>query len=156
MIKLANKQTDEQKQSNNFTRFHFIMAMMNLDLVSVKNLLKKDGKFLGWMNDWQFCNWLDKKFRVISSGSFQSSLKEQVCLDICPGADMLVFEFAKMEDEETDPVLNEIQGKTELVDPGKLIRIQLVLMYENGLIADIRLSEQGCDSKRIKKLQLEN
>lgn len=49
---LANKQTDEQKRSNEYARYQFIMAMMNMDERMIGVLLKKDCKFLGNMNSW--------------------------------------------------------------------------------------------------------
>ena len=63
MIKhIANKQNSEQKKSNDFARYNFILAMMNMDEKMVGPLLRENSKFLGYMNNWQLLHWLKNQF----------------------------------------------------------------------------------------------
>jgi hypothetical protein len=157
-ILLANKQTDEEKKSNNITRFYFITSMMNLDIVGIKNLLKSEVKFMGWMNEWQFCNWLDKNFKSLGAPrAFHARYKELICMDTCPGADMFLFEyvimdrnfnydfFSDMNEEDMDPFNND-----------NVLRIGLALIFENGKISSIRPSKKGLELTNLKKSQVEN
>lgn len=154
---LAHKQTEEQKRSNDYARFQFIMAMMNMDFMMVRSLLKEGSRFLGWMNTWQFTGWLNKEFNKIVENGFHSRFKEQICMDICPGAEMFVFEYAKfIEQDDLDPILFQEISEKDPYDSDKVLKIQLVLVFENGKIADIRIPRKGLDSLLVKKFQLEN
>lgn len=150
---LAIKQTDEQRRSNDYTRFQFVMAMMNADYITIKSLLKEDARFLGWMNDWQFCNWLKGQFKEIGSEAFHSRFREQICLDIYPGADMFYFEYAKHR--EIDSIFG-IEENSDPFNENNTVKITLVLVFEDGKISDVRMPKRGIDVTLIKKYQLEN
>ncbi len=154
---LANKQTDEQKRSNDYARFQFIMAMMNLDFMMVRSLLKKDSRFLGWMNTWQFSGWLKKEFNKIGENGFHSRFKEQICLDVCPGAEMFMFEYVKMrEDEFLEGVNPMSHSEDQIFNRSQSLKIKLVLIFEDGKISDIRIPKMGIDQCKLKKFQAEN
>jgi hypothetical protein len=154
---LAHKQTEEQKRSNDYARFQFIMAMMNLDFMMVRSLLKKESRFLGWMNTWQFSGWLQKEFKKIGAHGFHSRFKEQICLDICPGAEMFVFEYAKMSEDDFLEGVNPLSNnEEEIFNTSKSLKICFVLMFEDGKISDIRIPKKGIDVTKMKKLQAEN
>jgi hypothetical protein len=154
---LAYKQNEEQKRSNDYAKFQFIMAMMNLDHMLVRSLLKKDSRFLGWMNVWQFTAWLRKEFKKINPNGFHSRVKEMICLDICPGAEMLTFEYAKMGIGDFIEGSQAMNFSEETIFNSKdTIKINLVLIFEGGKIADIRTPKAGLEFSQIKKYQLEN
>jgi hypothetical protein len=154
---IANKQTDEQKRSNEFARYQFIMAMMNMDEKTLIPLLKKDGKFLGHLNTWQFLNWLRNQFNTLNPIMFHSKFKEGVSLDYYPGSDIFEFSYAPMGDNsDNDPFFNEEQDEESIFNSKMVFQIKLVLLFENGKIADIRVPKKVACLEKTKRFQLEN
>ena len=151
---IANKQTDEQKRANEFARYQFIMAMMNMDEKTLIPLLKKDGKFLGHLNTWQLLNWLRKQFNTLNPQMFHSKFTEGISLDIYPGSDMFEFSYAPMEEDSlfTYQELNEDQ----IFNNKKAFKIKLVILFENGKIADIRVPKKVACVEKTKRYQNEN
>jgi hypothetical protein len=154
---IANKQTDEQKRANEFARYQFIMAMMNMDEKTLIPLLKKDGKFLGHLNTWQFLNWLRNQFNTLNPIMFHSKFKEGVSLDYYPGSDIFEFSYAPMGDNsDNDPFFNEEQDEESIFNSKMVFQIKLVLLFENGKIADIRVPKKVACLEKTKRFQLEN
>jgi hypothetical protein len=154
---LAVRQSDEQKRLNDLTKFQFIMAMMNIDYMAIKTLLNRESIFLGWMNAWQFSNWLKNKFKPIGDFPFHSSFNEKVCADICPGADMFEFEFSFVNgQQDLDSFLNTRFTDKEAFKSCSIIKISLALIFEEGKIVNVRIPKKGIDMAKIKRLQLEN
>ncbi len=154
---LANKQTDEQKRSNEYARYQFIMAMMNMDERMIGVLLKKDCKFLGNMNNWQLLHWLKSQFIKLNPHMFHSKFKEGVSLDYYPGSDIFEFSYAPMEDTSgNDLFFNEEQDEQAIFNSKMAFQIKLVLLFENGKIADIRVPKKVACLEKTKKFQNEN
>ncbi len=154
---LANKQTDDQKRSNEFARYQFIMAMMNMDEKILIPLLKKDGKFLGHLNNWQFLNWLRRHFKRINPHAFHSKFEEGISLDYYPGSEMFEFSFAPMEDNSDNRLFfNEDDAEEDVFKNKMAFQIKLVLLFENGKIADIRVPKKIASLEITKKYQQEN
>jgi hypothetical protein len=154
---IANKQTDDQKRSNEFARYQFIMAMMNMDEKTLIPLLKKDGKFLGHLNTWQFLNWLRNQFNTLNPIMFHSKFKEGISLDYYPGSDMFEFSYAPMgENSDNDLFFNEEQDEQAIFNSKMAFKIKLVLLFENGKIADVRVPIRTACFEKTKKFQNEN
>ena len=154
---IANKQTDEQKRSNEYARYQFIMAMMNMDEKTLIPLLKKDGKFLGHLNTWQFLNWLRNQFNTLNPIMFHSKFKEGISLDYYPGSDMFEFSYAPMgENSDNDLFFNEEQDDQAIFNSKMAFKIKLVLLFENGKIADVRVPIRTACFEKTKKFQNEN
>lgn len=127
---LAHKQTEEQKRSNDYARFQFIMAMMNLDFMMVRSLLKKDCKFLGNMNNWQLPHLLKSQFSKLNPHMFHFKFKEGVSLNYYPGSDIFEFSYAPMEDNsDNDPFFNEEQDEKAIFKSKMAFKIILDLLF---------------------------
>ena len=154
---LANKQTDEQKRSNEYARYQFILAMMNIDERLISVLLKKDGRFLCNKNKWQSLYWFKKQFSKLNPQMFHSNFKEGISLDCYPGSDILEFSYAPIEENSCDdPFLIEEQDEEAIFNSKTAFKIRLVLLFENGKIADIRVPNKMVNLEISKKLQKEN
>jgi hypothetical protein len=151
---IANKQTDEQKRSNEYARYQFIMAMMNMDEKMLIPWLKKEGKFLGHLNTWQFLNWLRKQFTTLNPNMFHSKFKEGISLDYYPGSDMFEFSYAPMENNNF--FTYEEQDEEAIFNSKMAFSIKLVLLFENGKIADIRVPKKMICNAKTKRMQNEN
>lgn len=152
---LANKQTDEQKRSNEYARFQFIMAMMNMDESMLIPFLKDSGSFLGHLNTWQLMNHLRKQFNRIHPSLFQSRLRECVSLDIYAGSDAFEFSYAPAPDNDMT-VYDEDQDYDAFFKNAKAFKIILVVIFENGKIVDIRIPKTIACLGKTKKFQNEN
>lgn len=154
---LANKQTEEQKRSNEYARYQFILAMMNMDERMIGSLLKKGSKFLGNLNNWQLLHWLKSQFSVLNPDMFHSKFKEGISLDVYPGSDIFQFSFASMDDENsTDLFFTENQNEDAIFSGKGSFKIELVLLFENGMITDIRIPKKITCLDKSKKFQIEN
>jgi hypothetical protein len=152
---LANKQTEEQKQTNSFVRYQFIMAMMNMDERMIEQLLKKDAIFLGKLNNWQLLYWLKKQFAKLKTQMFHSKIQEGISLDYYPGAEIFEFSYAPMDDNNGE-FFDEGLDEKDIFEGKTVLRLKLVLLFENGKISDIRIPKNTICSERIKKYQHEN
>jgi hypothetical protein len=153
---LAKKQTEDQKRSNQFVRFQFIMAMMSMDYMTIKSFLKEEAKFLGWMNVWQFTAWLKKQFDAIGTEGCHSRYKEQICLDVYPGTEMFVFEYAQLTEDEYNEWESIETLNDKIYNRASCRKICLTLVFENGKISDVRVPKKGVDTGLLKKFQTEN
>lgn len=154
---IASKQTEEQKRSNAFVRYQFIMAMMNMDENMIKPLLKNEVKFMGWMSSWQLLNWFKKQFEIVGSPMFHAKFTEGVSLDKYPGADSFEFSFAAIEENELNEGWNSAPIDEDAIYSSKRsIKVKLVLLFENGKIADIRVPKKIACLELAKKFQIEN
>jgi hypothetical protein len=154
---LANKQTEEQKRSNEYARYQFILAMMNMDERMIGSLLKKESKFLGNLNNWQLLHWLKSQFSVLNPQMFHSKFTEGVSLDVYPGSDMFQFSFAPMDDENSNGLFfTENQDEDAVFSCQGSFKIELVLLFENGVIADIRIPKKITCLDKSKRFQIEN
>ena len=154
---IFNKQTDKQKTSNDMARIQFIMAMMNFDLNMIIPLLNLDNKFLGYMNSWQLCNWLKKQFANMDPLMFQSKFKEGISLDNYPGSDVIEFSYAPIDNNFNDSLLyTEEKNEEAIFNCKNAVTIKLVLLFENGKIADMRIPKNVAYFEDKKKFQLEN
>jgi hypothetical protein len=138
---LANIQSDEQKQSNDIARYHFIIAMMGMDDKMINLLLKSDSTFLGYMNKWQFLHWLKSKFDRLKGHNTNAQFNEGISLDYYPGADVLEFYFASLDEEHEYKIINNSDEEGFFF--GKLgFKLSLVLLFEDGKISDVRVSRK--------------
>lgn len=155
---LATKQNEEQKRSNDYARYQFIMAMMNIDDRMIGVLLKKNRRYLGNLNSWQVLHWFNNKFSKLDSNMFHSKYTEGISLDVYPGAEMFEFSFAPMESNYNyDPLLsNENHNENAIFSSKKAFHIKLVLLFEDGQIADIRIPKIFISKEKIKNLQCKN
>ena len=154
---IASKQTEEQKRSNAFVRYQFIMAMMNMDENMIKPLLKNEVKFMGWMSSWQLLNWFKKQFEIVGSPMFHAKFTEGVSLDKYPGADSFEFSFAAVEENELNEGWNSSPIDENAIYLSKSsIKVKLVLLFENGKIADIRIPKRIVSFEQSLKFQKEN
>ncbi len=154
---LANKQTEEQKRSNQYARYQFIMGMMNMDEAMINLLLKKDCKFLGYMNKWQFIHWLKSKFSTLNPHLFHSKYTEGISIDYYPGCDMFEFLYAPLEgDVNTCLSYAEDLDEEAIFNSIKAVSIKLVLLFENGKITDVRIPKKTICKEKTKKFQVEN
>jgi hypothetical protein len=154
---LADIQTAEQMQLNEHTRHLFIMAMMNLDESMIGLLLKEDCKFLGHLNNWQLLHWFRSQFDKLNSKAFHSKFTFGISLDYYPGADMLEFSYSPIS-EDCKSVLdfNRESNDEATFKSEKAFKIKLVLLYENGKIADIRMPKKFACVEKTKIFQKEN
>jgi hypothetical protein len=154
---LANKQTEEQKQTNSFVRYQFIMAMMNMDVRMMGTLLNKDFKYLGNKNNWQLLHWLKGKFSSLNPLMFHSKLKEGISLDYYPGAETFEFTYAPMEDNNFgESYFYDEMNENDVFANKNAFTINLVLLFEDGKILDIRVPKKAVSKEIIKKYQDEN
>ncbi len=154
---LANKQTEEQKQTNGFVRYQFIMAMMNMDDRMMGTLLNRDFKYLGNKNNWQLLNWLKGKFSTLNPLLFHSRLKEGISLDYYPGAEVFEFTYAPMEGNNNyEDYLYEDMNEKDIFANKHAFTIKVVLLFEDGKIIDLRVSNKSICKENIKKYQDEN
>jgi hypothetical protein len=157
MIKhIANKQNSEQKKSNDFARYNFILAMMNMDEKMVGPLLKENSNFLGYMNNWQLLHWLKNQFDKLNTRMFHSKFVEGISLDYYPGSEMYEFYYAPMSIGNNDNFESYEEYQNSIFKDDKIIKIKLVLLFENGKITDMRVPNKIAYGDKIKKLQLEN
>ncbi len=153
---LAIKQTEGQRDSNQTTRFQFIMAMLSLDEKHIFQLLKPNSLFLGNKNNWQFTHWLSQQFSTYKGSGFHSNFKEGISLDYYPGSETIEFEFALMINNDfmcEDP-FDEKNQKNRAINGYKKIR--LVLSFEDGKISDIRIPKFFFKNDNINRLKAEN
>jgi hypothetical protein len=151
---LANKQTLEEKQANDFARYQFIIAMASIDERMVGSLLNKNSKFLGNLNNWQFIHWLKSQFAKLNPSMFHSKFKEGISLDYYPGSDIFEFSYAPYEESIDDHSFSSDDQYDEAVFKSKnAFKIRLVLLFENGKIADIRVPSRVACLVKIKKFQ---
>jgi len=143
---LAAQQSELQKKSNDYVKYQFIMAMMNMDERMIKPLLSKNFKFNGNMNDWHLLHWLKSRFEKFYAIMHETRHEEGISLDVYPGANMLEFCYIPME-------LNN--GLPNTSESGKL-RIRFVLLYENGEISELRVPKMVLSIEKTKKCQNEN
>ena len=155
-ILLAKKQSIEEKRLNDYTRYQFILAMMNLDYMMIKSFLKNESRYLGWMNSWQFTGWLKRKFEIIGESGFHSRFKEMISLDICPGADMVDFEYVKFKDDDSFGIDFFDQTDDEIFNNGLTLKLSFILVFENGKISNIRQANKGFHLDLLQKYQSEN
>jgi hypothetical protein len=151
---IASKQTEEQKRSNAFVRYQFVMAMMNMDENLIRPLLKEGVNFMGCMSSWQLLNWFNKQFAIVGSPMFHSKFTEGISLDKYPGADIFEFSFAAIEDNEgwnSGPF-----DENAIYSSKRSIKVKLVLIFENGKIADMRIPRKVVSLEESFKLQKEN
>ena len=154
---LANKQTEDQRRSNEYARFQFVMAMMNLDENSVGLLLKKDSVFLGHLNNWQFVYWLKKQFSKLDPNMFHSKYIEGISLDFFPGSDVFEFLYAPQPEGETyDAFSDQAYNEEKIFNNKHSFKIKLVLLLENGKIADARIPKHSVCLENVKKCQSNN
>ena len=153
---LSAKQTEEQKSSNEVIQFQFVLALMNMDEKMIAPFLKKDSKFMGTMNDWQFLHWLRKQFSKLQSKGIDTRFKQGISLDFYPGSEMLEFSYAPMQEVDESfnffasyEEQNPISHKPEMV-------LRFVLLIEDGKIADIRRCRKYALPENAKKLQIDN
>jgi hypothetical protein len=133
------------------------MAMMNLDESMIGSLLKEDCKFLGYMNNWQLLHWFRCQFNKLNSKGFHSKITFGISLDNYPGSDMLEFSYAPIS-ENCKSVLdyNRESNDEDTFKSEKAFKIKLVLIYENGKIADIREAKKVASTENTKIFQNEN
>lgn len=75
---------------------------------------------------------------------FHSKFKEGVSLDCYPGSDIFEFSYAPMEDTSgNDLFFNEEQDEQAILNQKMAFQIKLVLLFENGKIADIRVPKKS-------------
>lgn len=153
---LAIKQTEGQKDSNQSTRFQFIMAMMSLDEKHIFQLLKPNSLFLGNKNNWQFTHWLQQQFLPLKCQGFHSKYTEGISLDYYPGSETIEFEFALMIGDDflsEDPFLENNQSD---MSNNAYTKLRFVLSFEDGKISDIRIPNVFFKNDRINRLKAEN
>jgi hypothetical protein len=153
-ILLEKNMIQNKKRSNEFARYQFIMAMMNMDEKILIPLLKKDGKFLGHLNNWQFLNWLRRHFKRLNPHAFHSKFEEGISLDYYPGSEMFEFSYAPMEGSNF--FAYDEQDEAAVFNNKMAFSIKLVLLFENGKIADIRVPNKIASLDSTKKYQQEN
>jgi hypothetical protein len=154
---IASKQNEEQKRSNAFVRCQFIMAMMNMDENMIKPLLKNEVKFMSWMSSWQLLNWFNKQFAIVGSPMFHSKFTEGISLDKYPGADIFEFSFAAIEEGDLAEESNSVPfDENAIYSSKRSIKLKLVLIFENGKIADIRIPKKVVSLEQSQRLQKEN
>ncbi len=153
---LAKKQNSEQKKSNDFARYNFILAMMNMDEKMLGPLLKKDSKFMGYMNNWQFLHWLRNHFEKLNTRMFHSKFSEGISLDYYPGSETFEFSYAPMSNNENESFETHEEYQNSIFKDDITIKIKLVLLFENGKIADIRIPRKHANMEGISKFQIEN
>jgi hypothetical protein len=138
MTLIAHKQNKKEKKANDFTKYQFIIAVMNLDDLLLSNLLKKDSIFMGRYNYWQILHWFRNKFSKLNNDLFHSKFIENISVDIYPGSTAFEFCFAPYTiDDNTDPFGMEIND--DIFKNEKAITFTLVLLFDNGKITDIRI-----------------
>jgi len=156
-VLLANKQTDEQLKTNEQVKFQFVMAMMSMDERMIGSLLKENGLFFGNKNNWQVLHWLKTKFKGLNISFFHSRFKESLSLDVYPGSSLFEFKFAPFDNgllDEEDPFDEGYHNK--LFNSKNVITITLVVLFENGKIADIRNPGRLIELNNLKQLQAQN
>ena|ERR1035437_25683 len=154
---IASKQTEEQRRSNEYIRYQFIVAMMNMDEKMIQPLLKKEAKFFGHMNSWQLLHWFKKQFSTLGTPMVHSKFNEGISIDIYPGSDMFEFSFAPMDENTSveDTFLGRL--KEEAIFSSKnTLKLTLVLVFENGKIADMRIPKKTICFEKAKRFQEEN
>ncbi len=112
---------------------------------------------MGYMNNWQFVSWLGKKFGPIKVSFFSSEFKEGISLDAYPGSEMFEFSFSAFEQDNIDqgPFSFEANDNKKSTQTEKM-SICLVLLFENGKIADIRVPKKFACFDLTKRFQQEN
>ena len=155
---LAHKQNEEQKRSNDYARYQFIMAMMNIDERMIGGLLKKNGKYLGNLNNWQTLHWFKSKFSGLDPNMFHSKFNEGISVDVYPGSEIFEFSYVPMESEfNNDNFFNEENlNEDDIFLNKKAFHLKLVLLFENGKIIDIRIPKIVISKERINDLQCKN
>ena len=153
---LAKKQSADQKKSNDFARYNFILAMMNMDEKMLGPLLKENSKFLGYMNNWQLLHWLKNQFDTLNTRMFHSKFEEGISLDYYPGSEMYEFSYAPMSNSENDNFQTHDEYQNSIFKDNITLKIKLVLLFENGKIVDIRVPTNYTSLKQINKFQIEN
>ena len=154
---LVKKQTVEEKRANEFARYQFIMAMMNLDERMIGLILKKDCRFLDNRNNWQLLHWLKGQFSKLNPHMFHSKFEESISLDYYPGSDIFEFYYAPIADYNNDGIdTNEDQGEVDVFKSKMAFNIKLVLLFEEGKIADIKVPQKAVCLEKIRKFQNEN
>lgn len=152
---LARKQTDEQRTLNDLARYQFIMAMMNMDESMLIPYLKDNISFLGYLNKWQLMNYLRKQFNRIQPCLFQSRLREGISLDIYAGSDAFEVSYAPLTSNDMTSY-DESQDFEVFFNNAKSFKITLVVIFENGKIADVRIPKKVAFLKETKRFQQEN
>jgi hypothetical protein len=153
---LAKKQSADQKKSNDFARYNFILAMMNMDEKMVGPLLKENSKFLGYMNNWQLLHWLKNQFDTLNTRMFHSKFEEGISLDYYPGSEMYEFSYAPMSNSENDIFQTYDEYQDSIFKNDITLKIKLVLLFENGKICDMRIPNRVASVEKITKFQNDN
>ena len=153
---LAKKQSADQKKSNDFARYNFILAMMNMDEKMVGPLLKENSKFLGYMNNWQLLHWLKNQFDTLNTRMFHSKFEEGISLDYYPGSEMYEFSYAPMSNSENDIFQTHDEYQNSIFKDDITLKIKLVLLFENGKIADIRVPKKNIKLNELEQLIYNN
>jgi hypothetical protein len=155
-VLLAKKQTEEQIKSNEYVKFQFVMAMMNMDERMIGTLLKENGVFFGNKNNWQTLHWFKKQFKGLNNTFFNSRLKEGLSLDVYPGSIMFEFKYSALNTDNFDDDPFSVEYQEALFNSKDAITITLVLLFENGKITDIRIPKRIIELSKLKQLQTEN
>lgn len=154
---LAKKQTEEQKQLNETTRYQFLLAVLNMDEKMLRPLLKKDNIFFGHMNYWQVLHWFRKQFELLPKGGYYSQYKEYLSLDFYPGTINFEFSYGPMEALFTDPSNPlEVINLEQVFESKNVSKLKLSLQFENGLITDIRIPKIEAEMKLLPRFIREN
>jgi len=153
---LAKKQSLDQKKSNDFARYNFILAMMNMDEKMVGPLIKENSKFFGYMNNWQLLHWLKNQFDTLNTRMFHSKFEEGISMDYYPGSEMYEFSYAPMSNGSNDNFQTYDEYQDSIFKNDITLKIKLVLLFENGKICDLRIPNRVASVEKITKLQNEN
>ena len=154
---LAKKQTEEQIRSNDQARFQFVLSMMNMDVQTISPLLKKDGVFFGKLNRWQMLQWLNKQFKKLNADMFQAFHTEGISLGFFPGSVVFHFKYVPMDMINLGEFLSEMEGSMGMSsNENDAVILRLVVLFEDGKIADIRRAHLMVKQEELGKLQQQN
>jgi hypothetical protein len=151
---LTVKQTEEDIQSNNNVKFNFIYSVINLDEMSVANLLDNKSRYLDNLNKMQTVYWFKKQFSKIPK-EYSVDLVEGISIDIYPGAEVLEFNFEQDSDHSFDYSLDDLENKPTNIN-SKSLKLILVLCYNQGYIIDIKIPKRFIEKDNLEKIRSEN
>lgn len=144
-IKLLPKPSEVQKATFEHSRDKFIMHMMSLNVLGIQAMLHPKKLYLGKLNKYQFCLWLEKKFDIFKGRGIQCAYDSSISLDYYPGAEVLEFGFAIVTDEQ---FLAMQEG--EQIDIEIKLQLKLVVVYEEGNVMDVRESVVRVKMENLK------
>lgn len=150
-MNLALKQTNDEMRANQSVSELFIMAVMNMDEKMIKSLLIPNRRYLGNLNVWETTYWFKKKFELALGENLRINFTKGISLDYYPGAEYYEFRFVFLDPfmDLEDPEYNF----AEVDQPSTYdFRIRVVLSYENGKIADIRIPMAVQDEKKTENV----